>query len=47
MWILAALLRPLVILLLAILVLTPARLAVVRYFPEGKLKRLLLRRVGP
>ena len=46
-WALAVLLRPLILVLLAVMILTPARLAVQRFLPDGKLKRLLLRRVGP
>lgn len=41
----ALLLKPLAALVFFGLVLLPARLAVIRWMPEGKLKRLLLRRV--
>ena len=40
---LAAALKPLILLLLAALVLIPARLAVQRFMPDGKLKQFLLR----
>lgn len=42
----AAFLRPFVLLVLALLVLTPAKRAVQRWMPEGRFKRLLLRRVN-
>ncbi len=41
----AIVLKPLAALVLFGLVLLPIRLAVQRWFPEGKLKKLLLRRV--
>ena len=41
----ALLLKPFVILVFFALVLIPARLAVMRFMPDGKLKRLLLTRV--
>ncbi len=43
---LAAFLRPLVFLLVAALVLIPVRLAIQRWMPEGRLKRILLLRVN-
>lgn len=45
-WQWAILLRPLFLFLLTALILYPARLAVMKWWPEGKLKRLLLRRVN-
>lgn len=44
---LAVVLRPLFVLVLAMLVLVPARNLVRRKMKEGKLKRFLLFRVGP
>lgn len=44
-WQWAIVLKPLVFFILAGLVLYPARRAVMRWLPEGKLKRLLLFRV--
>lgn len=44
MW--ATLLRPVALFVLAVVVLYPARRAVMRWVPEGKLKRLLLFRVN-
>lgn len=41
----AFLLKPFVILAFFVLVLIPVRLAVIRFMPEGRLKRLLLTRV--
>lgn len=46
MWALAAALKPFVLLLLAALVLNPAKRAVIRYWPEGRVKRALLFRVS-
>jgi hypothetical protein len=43
----AALLKPFVMFVLAACVLYPARKAVERFCPPGKVKNLLLRRVGP
>lgn len=45
-WMIAALIRPFVMLVLAITVLRPARMAVEKYMKESKLKRLLLRRTN-
>jgi hypothetical protein len=42
----AFLLRPFVLLLLALLVLAPAVYAVRKWVPEGKLKRFLLYRIN-
>lgn len=42
----AAFLRPFVLIVLALAILTPARIAVERFMPDGKLKRLLLTRVN-
>lgn len=42
----ALVLKPLVFFIFAGLVLYPIRLAFIKWFPEGKLKRLLLRRVN-
>ena len=39
----ALLLKPLLLLVLAVFFLIPARLAVQRWLPDGKLKRFLLR----
>lgn len=46
MWWLAVLLKPFVMFVLAALVLYPARRAVMRYWPEGRVKRVLLFRVS-
>jgi len=43
---LAMLVRPLLLLILAAVVLIPARLAVQRHMKDGRLKRLLLRRIS-
>jgi len=40
---LALLIKPLAILLVAVLILIPVRLAVIRWWPDGKVKRFLLR----
>ncbi len=40
------LLKPLVLLLLFVVVIIPLELAFMRWFPEGRLKRLLLRRIS-
>jgi hypothetical protein len=45
-WLIATLLRPFVLLLLGAWVLYPARVAVIRHMPEGRLKRLLLIRIS-
>jgi hypothetical protein len=45
-WLLAIALRPFGALLLFGLICLPARLAVQRWMPEGKVKRLLLSRIG-
>lgn len=45
-WALAVALRPLIALVLITLVLVPARMAVQRWAPDGKLKRFLLFRIG-
>lgn len=41
----ALLLKPVMLLVLAVLVLIPARLALQRYMKDGKLKRILLWRI--
>ena len=46
MWWLAVILKPFVMFLLAAAVLYPARRAVMRHWPEGKVKRVLLFRVS-
>ena len=46
-WQWAIYLRPFVLLAVILLVCLPIRLAAQRYLPEGKVKRLLLRRIGP
>lgn len=45
-WQIAVFLKPFVLLVLAACVLYPARIAVKRYLPEGKLKRFLLFRIS-
>lgn len=45
-WMLSAIARPFVLFIFAYCVLYPARMAVMRYFPEGKIKRVLLFRVS-
>jgi hypothetical protein len=42
----AIVLKPFALLVLSVCVLIPARLAVQRRMKDGKLKRLLLRRIG-
>lgn len=42
----AMLVRPFMLLILSVVILIPARMAVERHMKDGKLKRLLLRRVG-
>jgi hypothetical protein len=42
---LAALLRPLVLFIVLACILLPIRYAVIRFMPEGRLKRILLLRV--
>ena len=41
----AMFLRPFILLLVMLLVLVPIRKAVIRWMPEGKMKRLLLMKV--
>lgn len=45
-WIWAVAARPFVMFILALLVLWPARRAVQKHMKDGKLKRLLLRRIN-
>lgn len=45
-WVLAAIFKPFVMFVLAACVLYPARRAVMRWWPEGKVKRVLLFRVS-
>jgi hypothetical protein len=45
-WVIAAFLKPFALLVLAVVVLIPARMAVAKWLPDGKLKRLLLRRIS-
>lgn len=45
-WQIAIVIKPLAFFLLAAVILYPARRAVMRWMPDGKLKRLLLRRVN-
>lgn len=45
-WMLAVLLRPFMLFVLAVFVLYPARMAVQKHMRDGKLKRLLLKRVN-
>ena len=42
----ALLLRPIIIMALGLAILNPARKAVIRWIPEGRIKRLLLLRVA-
>jgi hypothetical protein len=44
---LAIVIKPFVLFVLAVCVLYPARVLTQKYMREGRLKRLLLRRVGP
>jgi hypothetical protein len=46
-WLLALIFKPLIFLVVLGLICLPARLAVQRWLPEGKLKRLLLIEVTP
>jgi hypothetical protein len=46
-FVIAMLIKPLVLLVLSFAVLLPARLLVQRKMKDGKLKRLLLRDIGP
>ena len=43
---LALLFRPLILFLLVAFVLYPARIAMTKWFPEGRIKRILLWRLG-
>lgn len=45
-WQIAIFLKPFVMFVLTVLVLYPARVMATRYIPEGKVKRLLLRRIS-
>ena len=45
-WLLAVVLKPFVMFVLAVCVLYPARMAVERWWPEGRFKRVLLFRVS-
>lgn len=45
-WVIALLIKPLVLIALAVFVLYPARIAVQKWLPEGRVKKLLLRRVN-
>jgi hypothetical protein len=42
---LSVLLKPLIMLIVFVLIVIPLEIAFIRYFPEGKLKQLLLRRI--
>ena len=44
-WQIAIVLKPFALLVLAVFVLIPARIAAERLIPEGRVKRILLRRV--
>ena len=44
-WQIAIVLKPFAMLIVAVVILIPARMAAERYIPEGRLKRVLLRRV--
>lgn len=46
-WLLAVLVKPFVALVLFGLICLPARIAVQKWMPDGKMKRLLLKPVGP
>lgn len=46
-FVLALLLKPFVLLIISVLFLIPGRLAVQHWMKDGRLKRLLLRRIGP
>lgn len=45
-WMIALLLKPLVLLVLFVGVLLPIRVAFQRWMPDGRIKRLLLRRIN-
>ena len=45
-WMIALLLKPLVLLVLFVCVLLPIKLAFQRWMPDGRVKRLLLRRIN-
>lgn len=45
-WQIAIFLKPFVMFVLTVLVLYPARVMATRYIPEGRMKRLLLRRIS-
>ena len=44
-WLLAALLKPLAVILVAFLICAPVRYLAKKYLPEGELKKLLLTRI--
>lgn len=46
-WLVAVVLRPIIILVVLGLICLPVRLAVKKWLPEGKLKSILLKKVGP
>ena len=45
-WMIALLLKPLVLLVLFVGVLLPIKIAFQRWMPDGRVKRLLLRRIN-
>lgn len=45
-WMIALLVKPLALLTFFVCVLLPIRLAFQRWFPDGRIKRLLLRRIN-
>lgn len=46
-FVMALLLKPFVLLVISVVFLIPGRLAVQHWMKDGRLKRLLLRRIGP
>jgi hypothetical protein len=45
-WLIALLVKPLAAFLVLVVICYPAKMAVARYMSDGKLKRLLLTRIG-
>jgi len=46
-WLVAVILRPLIILVVLGLICLPVRMAAKRWLPEGRIKSILLKPVGP
>jgi hypothetical protein len=46
-FLIALLLKPFILFVLCVFVLYPCRLLAMRFLPEGRLKRILLTRIGP